>query len=139
MPRWESTVGKAKVGTAVVDEKGRVLIPLEDRTKAGLKPGVELEISQQKQGLLLRPVTPKLIRVRASRAKWGRKAFRTPARPPLAARDKITIDVSTLAIFLVEDHPGNKYVAPQLEEGSLSLEPSADFDMSSHYGYSLSD
>ncbi|HEX9197216.1 MAG TPA: hypothetical protein VF906_05420, partial [Candidatus Bathyarchaeia archaeon] len=35
----------------------------------------------------------------------------------MAARDKITIDVNTLAIFLVEDHPGNKYVAPQLEEG----------------------
>ena len=75
MPWWESVGGKAKVGTAVVDEKGRVLIPLEDRTRAGLKPGVELEISQQKQGLLLRPVTPKPIRVRASRAKWGREAF----------------------------------------------------------------
>ena len=75
MPWWESIGGKAKVGTAVVDEKGRVLIPLEDRTRAGLKPGVELEISQQKQGLLLRPVTPKPIRVRASRAKWGREAF----------------------------------------------------------------
>src|SRR5207245_9219412 len=75
MPRWENTGGKIKVGTAVVDEKGRVLIPLEDRTRAGLKPGVELEISQQKQGLLLRPVTPKPIRVRASRAKWGKEAF----------------------------------------------------------------
>jgi AbrB family looped-hinge helix DNA binding protein len=75
MPRWESIGGKAEVGTAVVDEKGRVLIPLEDRTRAGLKPGVELEISQQKQGLLLRPVTPKPIRVRASRSKWGREAF----------------------------------------------------------------
>ena len=67
--------GKVKVGTAIVDEKGRVLIPLEDRTRAGLKPGVELEISQQKQGLLLRPVTPKPVRVRASRAKWGKKTF----------------------------------------------------------------
>ena len=37
----------------------------------------------------------------------------------MAARDKITIDVNTLAIFLVEDHPGNRYVAPQLEEGLL--------------------
>lgn len=35
----------------------------------------------------------------------------------MVARDKITIDVNTLAIFLVEDHPGNRYVAPQLEEG----------------------
>src|SRR5438309_8373578 len=75
MPRWERIGGKVEVGTAVVDEKGRVLIPLEDRTRAGLKPGVELEISQQKQGLLLRPVTPKPIRVRASRAKWGKEAF----------------------------------------------------------------
>lgn len=35
----------------------------------------------------------------------------------MADRDKITIDVNTLAIFLVEDHPGYAYVAPQLEEG----------------------
>ena len=35
----------------------------------------------------------------------------------MAARDRITLDVNTFAIFLVEDHPGNKFVAPQLEEG----------------------
>lgn len=63
------------MGTARVDEKGRVLIPIEDRTRAGLEPGVELEISQDKHGLHLRPVTPKPIRVKAQRVKWGREAF----------------------------------------------------------------
>ncbi len=60
--------------TARVDEKGRVLIPFEDRAKAGLKPGVELEISQDKDGLLLKPVRPKPVRVKA-RSKWGKETF----------------------------------------------------------------
>ena len=40
----------------------------------------------------------------------------------MAARDKITLDVNTLAIFLVEDHPGNRYIAPQLEEEDCERE-----------------
>ena len=39
--------GKIPVGRARVDEKGRVLIPLEERLKAGLRPGVELEVTQE--------------------------------------------------------------------------------------------
>ncbi len=35
----------------------------------------------------------------------------------MAARDEITIDINTLAIFLVEDHPGNRFTTPQAEEG----------------------
>lgn len=60
---------------ARVDEKGRVLIPLEDRVKAGLKPGTELEITPDKEGLFLRPLLPQPLRVKAKRAKWGREAF----------------------------------------------------------------
>ncbi len=63
------------MGTATVDEKGRILIPLEDRQKAGLKPGVELEIRRDKNGLLLTPLLPRPVRVKAGRAKWGREAF----------------------------------------------------------------
>lgn len=35
----------------------------------------------------------------------------------MVSREKRVIDVNTLAIFLVEDHPGNQYVAPIIEEG----------------------
>jgi len=35
----------------------------------------------------------------------------------LASKQKRVLDVNTLAIFLVEDHPGNEYVGPVLEEG----------------------
>src|SRR5438093_12033929 len=39
------------------------------------------------------------------------------ARPLLADRDRILVDVNCLAIFLVEDHPGHLYVARELERG----------------------
>lgn len=32
-------------------------------------------------------------------------------------KEKRVLDVNTLAIFLVEDHPGNQYVSPVIEEG----------------------
>jgi len=35
----------------------------------------------------------------------------------LASKERRVLDVNTLAIFLVEDHPGNQYVSPVLEEG----------------------
>jgi AbrB family looped-hinge helix DNA binding protein len=66
--------GKIKVGMARVDEKGRVLIPVEERLRAGLRPGVELEVTQEKEGLFLRPLVPKPVRVRSGR-KWGRETF----------------------------------------------------------------
>jgi AbrB family looped-hinge helix DNA binding protein len=71
---WEGESGKIEVGMARVDEKGRVLIPLEERLKAGLRPGVELEVTQEQKGLLLRPLVPKPMRVRSGR-KWGRETF----------------------------------------------------------------
>ena len=67
--------GKPIVGTARVDEKGRVLIPLEDRLKMGLKPGVELDTRTGKKGLLLTPVLPPPVRVKTGRKKWGKEAF----------------------------------------------------------------
>lgn len=38
-------------------------------------------------------------------------------RQLLANKEKRVLDVNTLAIFLVEDHPGNQYVSPVIEEG----------------------
>jgi len=35
----------------------------------------------------------------------------------LASKEKRVLDVNTLAIFLVEDHPGNQFIAPIIEEG----------------------
>jgi len=35
----------------------------------------------------------------------------------LAARDRVVVDVNALAIFLVQDHPGNPYITPELEKG----------------------
>jgi predicted nucleic acid-binding protein len=38
-------------------------------------------------------------------------------RLPLVNKDRKVWDVNILAIFLVEDHPGNKYISPIVEEG----------------------
>lgn len=50
------------------------MIPLEERLKAGLQPGVELEVTQEREGLFLKPLVPKPVRVRSGR-KWGRETF----------------------------------------------------------------
>jgi hypothetical protein len=42
--------------------------------RAGLQPGVELEVTQEKEGLFLRPLVPKPLRVRSGR-KWGKETF----------------------------------------------------------------
>lgn len=38
-------------------------------------------------------------------------------RQPLASKERRVLDVNTLAIFLVDDHPGNQFVSPVVEEG----------------------
>ncbi len=35
----------------------------------------------------------------------------------MATRESAIVDVNTVAIYLVEDHPGNKFVTPELEKG----------------------
>ena len=50
MSWWEGVSGKIEVGMARVDEKGRVLIPLEERLKAGLRPGVERSFHPARAG-----------------------------------------------------------------------------------------
>jgi AbrB family looped-hinge helix DNA binding protein len=42
-------------GTAVVEGKGRVVIPAEVRRRLGIKPGTELEVDVRDGGILMRP------------------------------------------------------------------------------------
>jgi len=42
-------------GTAVVEDKGRVVIPAEVRRRLGIKPGTELEVDIRDGGVLMRP------------------------------------------------------------------------------------
>jgi AbrB family looped-hinge helix DNA binding protein len=58
-----------------MDERGRILIPLDDRERLGLKAGVEFDVVRENGRLVLKPIVPEPIRVDASRRKWGREAF----------------------------------------------------------------
>jgi AbrB family looped-hinge helix DNA binding protein len=57
-----------------MDERGRVLIPLDERKKLGLKAGAEFELVQEDGALVLKPVISEPLRVEAKR-KWGKEAF----------------------------------------------------------------
>jgi AbrB family looped-hinge helix DNA binding protein len=57
-----------------MDERGRVLIPLDERKKLGLKAGAEFELVQEDGALVLKPVISEPLRVEAKR-KWGNEAF----------------------------------------------------------------
>lgn len=58
-----------------MDERGRVLIPLDDREKLGLKAGAEFELVREDGVLVLRPIIPESVRVDARNRKWGKEAF----------------------------------------------------------------
>jgi len=58
-----------------MDERGRVLIPAEEREKLGLKSGMEFELGEEGGVLLLKPVIPAPIRVESKKGKWGEEAF----------------------------------------------------------------
>ena len=63
------------MGKTRMDERGRVLIPLDDREILGLKSGVELQVTREDGSLVLTPIIPEPLRVDASRRKWGKEAF----------------------------------------------------------------
>lgn len=42
-------------GTAVVEDKGRVVIPVSVRKQLGIRPGTELEVDVREGGILMRP------------------------------------------------------------------------------------
>jgi AbrB family looped-hinge helix DNA binding protein len=63
------------MGRAKMDERGRVLIPLDERERLGLKAGVEFDVIREDGVLVLKPILPEPLRVDGSRRKWGREAF----------------------------------------------------------------
>ncbi|MEM2999121.1 MAG: AbrB/MazE/SpoVT family DNA-binding domain-containing protein [Candidatus Bathyarchaeia archaeon] len=63
------------MGKIKMDERGRVLIPLDARERLGLKAGSEFELVQADGVLVLKPVIPEPVRVESKRQKWGREAF----------------------------------------------------------------
>ena len=58
-----------------MDERGRVLIPAEEREKLGLKSGTEFELIEENGVLLLKPIVPEPIRVQSKIESWGKEAF----------------------------------------------------------------
>ena len=63
------------MGKTKMDERGRILIPSEEREKLGLKAGTEFELIEERGVLLLKPIIPKPIKVRSKKDKWGKEAF----------------------------------------------------------------
>jgi len=58
-----------------VDNRGRLLLPVDERRRLGLKPGTEFEIAERGGMLVLKPVIPKALRVRSRKSKWGKESF----------------------------------------------------------------
>jgi len=71
-----------------IDKAGRVVIPASIREKAGLRPGMALEISVDEFGIRLEPRAPgpRLTRV-------GRRLV---ARPTVRPDDRPVVDLATL-------------------------------------------
>ena len=63
------------MGKAKMDERGRVLIPIDERERLGLKAGVEFDVIREDGVLVLKPILPEPLRVDGSRRKWGKEAF----------------------------------------------------------------
>lgn len=57
-----------------MDQRGRVLIPLEEREKLGLKSGAEFELVEEEGMLVMKPIVPEPSRLKTKR-KWGKEAF----------------------------------------------------------------
>lgn len=63
------------MGKIKMDERGRVLIPTEEREKLGLKSGTEFELVEEKGVLLLKPIVSEPMTVKSNKRKWGEEAF----------------------------------------------------------------
>ena len=57
-----------------IDRKGRILIPYRFRKQLGLKHGSKIKMKTVKGRIVLEPIIPKSIKIRANR-KWGEEAF----------------------------------------------------------------
>ena len=71
-----------------IDKAGRVVIPASIRQKAGLRPGMELEVISDDEGIHLKrtPPGPKLVRV----------GKRLVARPTVGSTEAPWVDVSKM-------------------------------------------
>ena len=58
-----------------MDERGRILIPLDEREKLGLKEGSELDVVREDGVLVLKPILPEPLRVDSRGRRWGEEAF----------------------------------------------------------------
>lgn len=58
-----------------MDKRGRVLIPMDEREKLGLKTGAEFELVEEGGALLLKPIIVEPVRVKSKQRKWGKEAF----------------------------------------------------------------
>jgi AbrB family looped-hinge helix DNA binding protein len=58
-----------------MDERGRILIPLNEREKFGLKAGTEFDVVHKGGVLVLKPILVEPLRVEGSHRKWGKEAF----------------------------------------------------------------
>ncbi|MFQ6064118.1 MAG: AbrB/MazE/SpoVT family DNA-binding domain-containing protein [Candidatus Bathyarchaeia archaeon] len=63
------------MGRTKMDERGRVLIPSDEREKLNLKPGVEFELVDKEGVLLLKPIIPKPVRVHSRKEPWDEETF----------------------------------------------------------------
>lgn len=63
------------MGKTKMDERGRVLIPTEEREKLGLKSGTEFELVEEKGVLLLKPIVLAPIKVQSTKRRWRKEAF----------------------------------------------------------------
>jgi AbrB family looped-hinge helix DNA binding protein len=58
-----------------MDERGRILIPLDERERLGLKAGTEFDVVHEDSVLVLKPIIPEPLRVDGTNRKWGKEAF----------------------------------------------------------------
>lgn len=63
------------MGKTKLDERGRVLIPSEERKKLHLKAGEEFEMVEEKGVLLLKPIIPSPVKVKSRKQQWSKEAF----------------------------------------------------------------
>ena len=73
-PFTPKTAMKNMGGVAIIDEKGRIVIPSEERRKLGLRPGDKLTVSIENGAVVLRPIIPRPVKVKANK-EWGDEAF----------------------------------------------------------------
>ncbi|HKM60038.1 MAG TPA: AbrB/MazE/SpoVT family DNA-binding domain-containing protein [Candidatus Bathyarchaeia archaeon] len=66
------------MGKVKMDERGRILIPIDERKKLGLKAGSEFDLVLEGGVLFLKPTIPESIQVDGSHRKWGKEVLLDP-------------------------------------------------------------